>query len=260
MRWTDLSPEPGIVAAIQYANSEIAATDESKQDDKRHWSECFANQCAVAFADEFRKSSELRGKIVKPVDLKSGTEPLTPLGSAASKRIDVTIADRILGLEIGVSLKGFNFADRASGYFDKNLTGRLYELADEVRLVHEHLPHAFMAGVLFLPLGSTEDKKSNSSFSNAVVKLRARTGRLDAALIAHASRCDAAFVGLYTTGREAGGYPQGIVRFLDVASDPPQRGRPKVDSTLSFSEVVQTIVERATLQDTASWSEPESDS
>ena len=93
-----------------------------------------------------------------PLSLADGTEPLTPLGSGTRKRIDVTVVDEILGLEIGVSLKGLNFRDEGSGNFDKNLTGRLYELGDEMRLVHEHLPHAFMAGVLLLPIEAAVDK------------------------------------------------------------------------------------------------------
>jgi hypothetical protein len=190
--------------------------------------------------------------------LEGGTEPLTPLGSATSKRIDVTVADPILGLEVGVSLKGLNFS--VSGNYDKNLTGRLYEMADEVRLVHEHLPHAFMVGIFFLPLAAaTDKKKGNSSFANTVLKLRSRTGRLDPALSAHASKCDAAFVGLYSNGSEAGGYKRGLARFLNVERAPPRRGRPPIASTLSLAEMVELIVQKATHADTVLWGEPELD-
>jgi hypothetical protein len=200
----------------------------------------------------------LKGKIIRPESLEGGTEPLTPLGSATSKRIDVTVADPILGLEIGFSLKGLNYS--VSGNYDKNLTGRLYEMADEVRLVHEHLPYAFMVGIFFLPLaGATDKKTGNSSFANTVLKLRSRTGRLDPALSAHASKCDAAFVGLYTNGSEPGGYKRGLARFLNVERAPPRRGRPPVASTVSLAEMVELIVQKATLSDTILWDEPEPD-
>ena len=168
LRWSDLESQADIVAALAHAGQR---PESGTQNDKRGWSERFANGCAVAFANQFRQSA-LEKKRILPLSLQQGTEPLTPLGSGTSKRIDVTVADPVLGLELGVSLKGLNFRDAKSGNFDKNLTGRLYELADEVRLVHEHLPHAFMVGVIFLPIASTIDKteKGNSSFANAVVK------------------------------------------------------------------------------------------
>jgi len=174
----DLAPDPAFAEALQHAGGRPETGD---QNQKRHWSESFANGCAVATATALRGPS-VGDKRILPASLADGTEPLTPLGAGTSKRIDVTVADPVLGLEVGLSLKGLNFRDRKRGNFDKNLTGRLYELADEVRLVHEHLPHAFMVGVFFLPLDATMDKiKGNSSFANTVTKLRERTGRLDPA-------------------------------------------------------------------------------
>ncbi len=257
MRWSDLEPEEGIFAALEHAGERPEAGD---QNQKRHWSERFANGCAIAFADQFR-SSPVKQKRILPINLEEGTEPLTPLGAGTSKRIDVTIADPVLGLEIGVSLKGLNFKDARSGNFDKNLTGRLYELADEVRLVHEHLPHAFMVGVFFLPMDSATDKtyRANSSFANTVIKLRERTGRLDVALAGHAPRCDVSFVSLYTTGSEHQGYPLGITRFLNVENPPPRRGRPRVEDTMSLEEVVAEVVSRATFTKKIGWAEPEQD-
>ena len=257
MRWSDLEPEAGIVNALQHAG---VRPEDAGQNEKRHWSESFADGCAIAIADEFRRSA-VRTRRILPKNLSSGTEPLTPLGSGTKKRIDVTVANPVLGLEIGVSLKGFNFRDRNSRNFDKNLTGRLYELADEVRLVHEHLPHAFMVAVLFLPLDAAKDKggRAMSSFAHTVVKLRERTGRLDASLPGHAPRCDAAFVGLYTIGDEEEAYPAGLVRLLDVTRPPPRRGRPRVEDTLSLREVVGDIVVKATFQSAVVWSDPEED-
>jgi len=256
MRWSDLKPEPGIVAAIEYAGPR---PERGNQDEKRHWSETFANGCAIAIADQLRKSP-VKKKRILPLNLAAGTEPLTPLGAGTQKRIDVTVVDPVLGLEIGVSLKGLNFKDRRNKNYDKNLTGRLYELGDEIRLVHEHLPHAFMVGIFFLPLESSVDKiKAQSSFAHTVIKLRGRTGRLDAALASHAPRCDIAYVGLYTTGNEAQGYPPGITRFLNVEKPPPRRGRPKVEDTQTLRSVVQEVVGRATFTAEVDWALPEAD-
>jgi hypothetical protein len=148
MRWSELTPEPAIVAALDHAGRRPPANAE--REPKKRWSELFAHACAVAFADAFR-ISDVRHKSIKPESLTVGTEPLTPLGSHTDKRIDVTVVDRVLGLEIGLSLKGLNFPDGKSGNYDKNMTGRLYEMGDEVRVVHEHLPHAFMVGVFSCP-------------------------------------------------------------------------------------------------------------
>lgn len=256
-RWAELAPDPGMIAALDHARDR--PDPGASHNDKRNWSGRFANQCAVSLADCFRRTDLARKKI-RPLSLLEGTEPLTPLGSGTRKRIDVTVVDEILGLEIGVSLKGLNFRDEASGNFDKNLTGRLYELGDEMRLVHEHLPHAFMAAVLLLPLEAATDKSetATSSFAHAVQKLRERTGRLDPALAAHSARADAGFVGLYADGG-APGFPRGVVRFFDVASAPPRRGRPLLAETLSMQELASTIVERARYEETVTWGTPEPD-
>lgn len=256
MKWRDLSPEPKILAALNHAGARPA----EGQNEKRRWSERFADGCAVAFADGFRLS-ELGAKRILPKDMENGTEPLTPLGAGTSKRIDVTVSDDMLGLEIGVSLKGLNFRDGKSGNYDKNLTGRLYELGDEVRLVHEHLPHAFMVGVFFLPLASCFDKteRANSSFANSVLKLRERNGRLDAAIAGHAARCDAAYVCLYALGADLDNCTRGTARFFDVRDPPPRRGRPQLSLTKSLGEVVEQVVNEATYAAGAEWSEAEDD-
>lgn len=246
-----------MVEALDHAGQRPVAT--ASHNEKRNWSGRFANQCAVSFAACFR-NTDLPKKAIRPLSLADGTEPLTPLGSGTRKRIDVTVVDEILGLEIGVSLKGLNFRDQGSGNFDKNLTGRLYELGDEMRLVHEHLPHAFMAGVLLLPIEAASDKTGAaiSSFAHAVQKLRERTGRIDPALAAHSARCDAGFVGLYSDG--AAGFARGAVRFLDVVKTaPPRRGRPLLHESLSMQEVAERIVSQARYEESLVWGLAESD-
>ena len=255
MRWVDLPADPDILAALEHAG---VRSDDANQDQKRRWSERFADGCAVAIANQFRRA-KLSGKTIKPLSLESGTEPLTPLGAGMQKRLDVTVTSPMLGLEIGVSLKGLNYRDAGSNNFDKNLTGRLYEMSDECRLVHEHVPHAFMVGVFFLPIASCSDKTdaAPSSFASAVRKLQGRTGRLDAALSAQASKCDASFVALYALGDEGEGFTTGAARFFRTSDPPPRRGRPKVSSTLSLAEFIGHVVDLATNESYVSWSEPE---
>src|SRR5439155_18805730 len=67
-------------------------------------------------------------------------EPITSLLGGKSKKIDVVVSARTSGLQVGVSLKGMNFRDRKGLQFDKNLTGRTYELEDEVRFYTGHSP------------------------------------------------------------------------------------------------------------------------
>lgn len=259
IRWSDLSPDPAIVEALAHAGARPESGD---QNAKRRWSEKFAHACAVAFARELRNCVELRGKSITPVAIGEGTEALVPLGAGANKRIDVTVVDRILGLEIGLSLKGLNFRDSGGNQFDKNLTGRMYELADEVRLVHEWLPRAFMAAVFFLPIESTQDKtiRAASSFARTVTNLRERSGRIDPSLAGQAARCDSAYVALYSSGEGASGYPTGVIRLVNVTTPPPRRGRPRVLDTLSIRDAVEQIVAQATFSAEAEWGEAEPDS
>ena len=258
MRWSDLTPDERILEALSHAG---ARPEAGSQDEKRDWSDRFADGCAAAIAEELRRCKGLpKKKKILPDSISSGTEPLTPLGGGTKKRIDVTVADPVLGLELGFSLKGLNFRDAGNGNFDKNLTGRLYELGDEARMVHEHLPHAFLIGVFFLPMESTTDKKKgHSSFAHTVAKLRDRTGRLDFALAGHAPRCDSSWVGLYTIGTEAQGFKKGLSRFFNLQDAPPMRGRPKVEQTKSLAEMVDFVVRQATHVSERRYSEAESE-
>ena len=123
--------------------------------------------------------------------------------SATNKRkqIDVVVSRELVGLQIGVSLKGLNFRDGDGGNFDKNLTGRLYELRDEVSTVHDYLPRAFMAGLFFVPAAACFDKVSGpTSFAHTVAQLRSRSGRLGPSPPIQNWKCDFGAVGLYGSG------------------------------------------------------------
>jgi len=214
-------------------------------------------------ASEIRRHTAIRSHYEVLPDQDGGSqETFTPLGYQSGKRIDVVVFGPLVGLQIGVSLKGLNFADDASGNHDKNLTGRLYELRDEVSTVHDYLPRAFMTTVFFLPVAGCFDKAAApSSFAHVVVELGRRTGRLDPSVAAHAWRCDFAGVGLYVPGDpddEARGLTAGVARFFAIGGSTieenwaPVRGLPKVASTLSISEFVDHLVQEATVGTAAS--------
>ena len=207
-------------------------------------------------ADELRTHAAIRRRYeVLPNEHGGGQESFTPLGYNKGKRIDVVVSGSLVGLQIGVSLKGLNFADDASGNHDKNLTGRLYELRDEVSTVHDYLPRSFMAAVFFLPVAGCRDKASSSSFAHLVAELRARTGRLDPSVPAHAWRCDFSAVGLYAPGDPIDDYwgvSRGVARYFPLQDQdgrdslPPKRGLPRVDTTLALSGLVDQLIVTAT--------------
>ena len=174
----------------------------------------------------------------------------------------------ISGLQLGISLKGMNFRDAAGRQFDKNLTGRTYELQDEIRLVHEYQPAAFMTAIFFLPIAATVDKRSEtsaSSFARSVEHMRARTGRLDPSLPGHYARADMSFVALYVPGDSEPDHDyedtlaRGVVRYFDVMSDPPKRGRPRLETTMDLSRLVDRIAldYRSGGVAPVSWADPE---
>ena len=258
-KWSSLEPNAKFLEVLEYSgNHDILST----QNEKRAWSEKFADGTAFMIAESFKTfasltSSSIKNKEIRPDPNGGRTEPLTPLSTSTKKRIDVTVVDSLLGLEIGVSLKSLNFPDGSNGNFDKNITGRLYELGDEMRLVHEHLPQSFMVGVIFLPLEATIDKPSVSSFANVVLKLKNRTGRLDPSLAVHNSRCDLSFVGLYTRAPNRLALPPGLLRFYSTDEPPPKSGRPKVEKSFSAGSMVEKIIQTATHTGGIEWGEPE---
>lgn len=258
-KWNSLVPDAEFLKVLEYSGNHTLLTT---QNEKRAWSEKFADGTAFLIADTFKKfgsssGSPIKGKQIRPDRSKGRAEPLTPLSASTKKRIDVTVVDSLLGLEIGISLKSLNFADSSSGNYDKNITGRLYELGDEMRLVHEHLPQAFMVGIVFLPLEATTDKPSVSSFANAILKLGNRTGRLDPSLAVHNSRCDLSFVGLYTRTPNRLALPGGLLRFYSTDEPPPKSGRPKIVNSFSVKSLVEKIILKATHTDAIVWGESE---
>lgn len=262
-KWADLDPERGMVHALDDADQEtardwiegeavrISTSGLSKADRKREreplrdmrkrWSERLATATATMIAGAIRGHEVVGARFsVSPRADGSGQETFFPLGYRSGKRIDVAVSGELAGLQLGASLKGLNFRDDESGNFDKNMTGRFYELADEMATVHRHLPQAFLAGIFFMPIDACTDKQGQSSFAHVVLDLRRRAQR-DPKNPEHQARCDFAAVALYSFG----GVPEierGVLRFFPVEASPPRRGLPRVHDTLDLEALANTIV------------------
>lgn len=262
VRWEDLEPDPAMVRALDVADASgtRAKALEGDQSAKKNWSNRFADACAQMVADGVRGNRKLAKFDVRPNADGSGKEALTFVAAGKKKRVDVIAATLASGLQVGMSLKGLNFRG-PSGNFDHNLTGRTYELQDEVGAIHEYQAAAFMVGLYFLPIQAAWDKKTAaSSFARTVAHLRARSGRIDRMLPSQLRRCDAAAVALYVPGDADDPFPRGVVGYFDVSEDPPRRGRPTVDSTLTLRQLIELLAEQHAMDEAAiDWADPESE-
>lgn len=252
-----------MLAALDAADSVQSYEQALRSEDhnhKRNWSNRFADGCAQIVADAVRAHPAFGKFEVRPNPDGSGKEALTFVAAKQTKRVDVIAATLATGLQLGISLKGLNFRDESSSY-DHNLTGRTYELQDEVGVIHEYQPSSFVAALYFLPIQATHDKvKALTSFARTVAHLRARTGRVDPFLPSQLRRCDAAAVALYVPGVPGDLFSRGVVRYFDVAQDPPRRGRPRVETTLALGDWVDQLASaHANSEADIDWAEPESD-
>lgn len=282
MRWSDLKPDPRLLAALDAADAGGRRSDAlvaPAASPKVQWSNRFADACARMIADEMRRHRVFRKLTVLP-DREGSNEPPTFVAGDKKKKVDVVASSIVSGLQVGISLKGMNFRDQSALNFDKNLTGRTYELQDEVRVIHGYQAAAFLVAVYFMPIGATVDKRGSrsvSSFGRVIEHLRGRTGRLDPTLASQLDRADMAAVALYVPGDEErfehgsspeGVFeyrdvlPRGVIRYFDVLEDPPRRGRPQIGATLDLEGLVDLVVQRYEGGGTnvrIEWAEPERD-
>lgn len=225
------------------------------------------------------------GYIVLP-DSEGAAEPPTityrDRGETKTKKIDVLLGDMIAGLQVAISLKGVGFRDQSSLGFGKNITGRLYELENETRRLHEYRAQAVVVALYFVPFGAVDDKRttrSPSGFADVVTGLRRLTSRTDPHRQDEWHRVDLGFVGLYVPGeretfetrdRQVANrtnfsyedpFKRGVVRYFDVRVNPPRRGRPVLGDTLSLEDMVDKIadVKGGPRTESEVWAEPEPD-
>ena len=124
----------------------------------------------------------------------------------------------------------------------------------------------------------SDDKKTSrtpSGFADIVTNVRALCGRSDPHRQDEWHRIDLGFVGLYVPGElekfqlpksrshfeYQDPFARGIVRYFDVSDDPPRRGRPLVENTLTLEAMVERIldVHEGPLTRRISWGAPEDD-
>ncbi|HWC35943.1 MAG TPA: hypothetical protein VG650_14095 [Mycobacteriales bacterium] len=273
-----MEPDTRFLAALDEADRRFRPRDSlingEEGNAKIQWSNKLADACARMIAAEVRRHQGARRYTVLPDA--GGSEPPVFVAGSRKKKVDVTVSSLVSGLQIGLSLKGLNFRDRAALNYDKNLTGRTYELQDELRVIHDYQAAAFIVGVYFMPVAATTDKRGTgpSSFAHTVAHLRARTGRIDPSLGSQRDRADLAVVALYSAGdrehfthagqefRYDEAVQRGVVRFFNVEDDPPQRGRPKLGLTMDLDGFVDSIFIRHAgggQRERISYSEPEPD-
>jgi hypothetical protein len=188
------------------------------------------------------------------------------LGEGSRKRIDVAVVHRLGGLRIDLSFKGLNFRDKRGDHYDKNLTGRTYEIEDELRQVRRLQPSAFVFALYWMPLSGTTDKTSGeSSFARTLMHLRARVHRGAPGTARDPGRLDGAGVALYapvdlTLSNAAESVERGVVRCVDSRVDPPRRGRPSIETSASLDDLIHEWV-RIYLEGVGAaapdWAEPE---
>jgi hypothetical protein len=266
-KWRDLSPDERMTVALDRADAERGSRSSliasGTSSEKNNWSNSFADACAQMVAAAMRAKV---GRRLTVLPDRGGTaEPPTityhERGQPKTKKIDVLVGDLIAGLQIAVSLKGVGFRDQAQLNFGKNITGRLYELENEARRLHEYRPQALVVGLYFVPIGAVDDKKTRrtpSGFADIVRNVRAICGRADPHRQDEWHRIDVGFVGLYVPGdvesfviagtaerfEYKDPFARGVVRYFDVLTDPPERGRPLVDSTITLEQMVEGILDQ----------------
>ena len=240
MKWRDLQPDDGMLTAL--AKVGPRPSDDDTQTLKKNWSKSFADACAVMLANALRERRAFKKFHVFPTPSGERAEFVTAAGTRGKgKRVDVAVSSLVAGLQVALTLKGGNFLDATGSGFGKNITGRLYELLDETKAVHEYHPHSLVICVYFFPLAATEDMATKSTFAKAVAYLRGHTGRDDVLQVTQFGRFDESYIGLYVADDTDPRFAPGLCRFFDVTTSPPMLGRPRVDTTLSLEQLAQRI-------------------
>ncbi len=238
---TPLGPAGTFSDALERAGAR--PVDHDKTTAKKNYSERLSNTIAVVVADHLRK--DFPEILPKPDG--SGRETRVAAGAHKKfKKTDVRFSSHDAGLELLVSIKTLSFRNTSKkkdgtlviGRYTKNMVRNDHELRAEAMEVHERFPYVVLIGMFFLPFDACDDGKDPniSSFAHSILTLRQRAGRMlptDPLQL-----FERLFVGLY----EHSGPQRGEVRFFDVASPPPRRGRPKPTSLLTLDQVAAEVV------------------
>lgn len=201
------------------------STDANDQNAKRHYSEVLSAGVAEWIAGVISGDDRVH-------KVESGEYPIQIAGG--SKRLDVACIDANGYLALDLSIKTFNFKNKA-GTYKHNFTGRSYELLGESLDLRRSYPHAILGALIFLPQDGCFDstKRAPSSFGHAVKKFSnicTKPNVSDDALL-----FDYAFIGLHN--------PDGVVYFFDSSKSPPWCGEPDSTDRLSLEQVADQVLE-----------------
>lgn len=138
-----------------------------------------------------------------------------------NKQLDINFSTPETGLALGISLKSVHTRDvSAPNRYTHNMKRNEEELRIESSGYHKRQPYAVMIAVLFLPMDScTDGKTESSSFGSWVRKLRPYAGRLEPE--DDIDKFEKIFIALY----EVDGSD---LRFFDVEAAPPRNSRPPI--------------------------------
>jgi hypothetical protein len=198
---------------------------ENNQNASRHYSETLSKGAALW----------LRGLLLEREELHKVLLPEAKVPTCFGKKsLDVGCLDTNDYLALDISIKTFSFLDPRTRRYDKNYTGRFYELLGEGLDLRLSYPEATLVALVFLPLDSCDDgtTKAPSSFGKAVKQYSkiASKGTADD----HALSFEHVFVGLY--GDEG-------VSFFDARTPPPFHGVPPAPSLMSTERMLECVLE-----------------
>lgn len=193
---------------------------EKEQSKKTAYSIRFAEKMGESIARDLRPM--LKG-------ITATTKRESPAAGGKKKQLDVNFSTTNHGLAVGISLKSVHLGDIANNRYTHNMKRNEEELRIEASGYHKRQPYAVMVAVLFLPFDSCDDGKGEnpSSFGSWVRHLRPFCGRRMPT--DDVDRFERIFVGLY----EVDGSD---LRFFDVETAPPKRGRPPATGDLIGSD------------------------
>jgi hypothetical protein len=152
------------------------------------------------------------------------------------KSLDVGVVDERGYLLLDVSIKTFNFKDRATGNYRHNYTGRFYELLGEELDLRRSYRWATLVAIIFLPADSVTDS-SPSSFAHAV--------RQYSKIISVDHDAPYGFEQVYIAVHDV----KGSIYFFDASEAPPRSGHPPLEIQFNIKNVVEhmrrTVNQRA---------------
>jgi hypothetical protein len=201
---------------------------EGNQNLSRHYSETLSKGVALW----------LRGLLVDDGRFHEVLPPEAKVPTCFGKKsLDVACRDKNKYLALDLSIKTFSFVDPRTRRYDKNYTGRFYELLGEGLDLRLSYPEAVLVALIFLPLDSCSDgtKKAPSSFGKAVKQYSkiASKGSVDD----HALSFEHVFVGLYD---EDG------VAFFDAQNPPPFHDEPPAHLLMSTEQMLEKVLKTVT--------------